>query len=186
MINSTDVQEISVAEVDTGRHRTVRVTYGDRSAEIDEQIAPLIKQMWKAGINTCQSCEDSPAGWVRIQFPSSFELEEFLNAIGDYDDKIGSLHDRLCRGYDRIAWPRVAQWRYEVIVADLAIDEIETESGEYQEVYTPPPAFAMWIDLYFPFNDLGDVLKRIKRHNRKHVKPQNAEQQGLETLAAPG
>jgi len=185
MSNSTDVQEIPVAEVHKGRHRTVHVTYGDQSAEIDEQIAPLIKEMWKAGINTCQSCEDSPAGWVRIQFFSSFEVEMFLNAIGDFDDKIGSLHDRLCRGYDRIAWPRVAQWRYEIIVADLAVEEIETDGGGVQEVCTAPPEFAMWIDVYFPFDDLADVLKRIKRHNRKHVEPQDAEPQGLETLAAP-
>ena len=107
-----------VAKTTSTKHPTVRIIYGDQEADVDKQIAPLIKEMWKAGIETYQSCQDNPPGWIWIQFMSSHELEKFLSIIGDYADTLGSLHDRMRHGYDRLAGPRVGQWRYVVVAFD--------------------------------------------------------------------
>jgi hypothetical protein len=47
--------------------------------EIDIKIAPLIKEIWKAGISTVNSCENNvPENYFWIQFRSSSDLEKFL------------------------------------------------------------------------------------------------------------
>ena len=85
------------------RHSKVHVTFGEQHADIDKGIAPLIREMWQADIMTSQSCQDSPPGWTWVEFVSSFELEKFLNVVGDYENTVGSLHDRMLYGYDRPA-----------------------------------------------------------------------------------
>jgi hypothetical protein len=130
--------------------------------------------MWKAGIETYLSCQDSPPGWVWIQFASSHELEKFLSIIGDYEAALGSLHDRMCHGYDRLAGPRVGQWRYVVVADDLAVDEVDTEAGGIQEICVGPPDFMLLIAVHFPQGDLPLVLKRMKRFNRKPILARNA------------
>lgn len=82
------------------QHRKVRVTVGDQRGDIDEKIAPLVKEIWRADITTSQSCQDHPPGWIWLEFVSSFELEKFLNMVGDYENAVGSLHDRMLHGYD--------------------------------------------------------------------------------------
>lgn len=49
-------------EIDT-KHRQVTVRVGPWCEEIDEQIAPLIREMWIAGIETSMSCQD---GWGKV------------------------------------------------------------------------------------------------------------------------
>ena len=47
--------------------RTVRV--GDRSADIDEMLAPLVEALWRNGFQTFTSCQDageSNADWVDL------------------------------------------------------------------------------------------------------------------------
>ncbi len=39
-------------------HPTVRVKIDDHFVDLDEEIAPLIKAVRKAGIETWQSCQD--------------------------------------------------------------------------------------------------------------------------------
>ena len=95
----------------SAKHCTVHVTFGEQHADIDKGIAPLIREMWRAGIVTSQCCQDSPPGWIWLEFMSSFELEKFLDIVGAYENTVGSLHDRMLYGYDRLSRPRVNQWR---------------------------------------------------------------------------
>ena len=47
------------------KHKTVQVKYKDMIAEIDEEIAPLILEIWKADINTDNSCQANPdEDWI--------------------------------------------------------------------------------------------------------------------------
>ena len=121
----------------SAKHHEVHVTFGDQHADIDKAIAPLVKEMWRAGIVTSQSCQDSPSGWIWLEFVSSFALEKFLNIVGDYDSAVGSLHDRMLHGYDRLGGPRVGQWRFEAIVHDLGVNIVEDGAEEREEYRAP-------------------------------------------------
>ena len=167
-LNASQSKPVSKAR--STKHQTVRISHEDQEADVDKQIAPLIKQMWKAGIETYQSCQDNPPGWVWIQFASSHELERFLSIIGDYEAALGSLHDRMRHGYDRIAGPRVGQWHYVVVADDLAVDEVDTEAGDTQEICVGPPDFMLLIGVHFPHADLPQVFRRMKRFNRNQIR----------------
>ena len=162
--NASPSKAVSVAA--STRHEKVRVRHGSQKADVDKQIAPLIREMWKAGIETYQSCQDNPAGWVWIQFESNHELQRFLNIVGDYEPALGSMHDRIRHGYDRLTGPRVGQWRYVVTVDDFAVEEVDTDGGSVQESYAGLPDFRALIAVHFPHYDLVEVLKRMRRFNR--------------------
>jgi len=167
------------------KHQTVRIIHGDQEADVDKQIAPLIKEMWKADIETYQSCQDNPPGWVWIQFMSSHDLERFLSIIGDYEPTLGSLRDRMRYGYDRVTGRRQGQWRYVVVADDMAIDTVGTEAGGVQEICVGPPDFMILVGVHFPQADLPLVLKRLKRFNRrpklakKAINPMDATEGGV-------
>lgn len=38
-------------------HKQVRIRHGEREADVDEKIAPLITELWRAGINAAMSCQ---------------------------------------------------------------------------------------------------------------------------------
>jgi hypothetical protein len=149
-------------------HHTIHISVGDQQADVDKKIAPLVKAMWQAGITTTQSCQDSPPGWVWLEFPTTYDLERFLNAVGVYEDTVGSLHDRMLHGYDRLGRPRVGQWVYAAIVHDLAVNIIDDKGAEREE-YTGTPDFAIFISVNFPQADLSRVRKRIRGFNRKRA-----------------
>lgn len=67
-------------------HKQVAVQYGEMAAEVDEGIAALILEMWKADIMTFMSCENNnhesnnlgDVMWVAIP---EFDVTPFLNCI---------------------------------------------------------------------------------------------------------
>lgn len=64
------------------RHRQVRVTVGNRSADIDARLAPLITELWRRDIDTYQSCEDElVTRKVWIGLSTHLDAERFLHAI---------------------------------------------------------------------------------------------------------
>lgn len=62
-------------------HKTIRITHDTMSADIDELIAPLINLMWKAGIETVESCQESYDGWVAIYFYGVEQPRKFLKIV---------------------------------------------------------------------------------------------------------
>jgi hypothetical protein len=161
--------ENHIPEESTWGHPTIHIKYHGEEADIDEQIAPLILEMWKAGIETCNSCQNEPNGWIWIQFASSWGMETFLTAIADYSPNVGSLYDRMLHGYDRISGPRVGQWRYETIIVDIATDEYGRPIKDVQGICDEPPAFMVLLSVNFPKTDLPEVIKRMKRFNRQQT-----------------
>lgn len=47
-------------------HKTVVVKFGQLSEDIDVEIALLIEQIWKAGISTMMTCQETDPGiaWI--------------------------------------------------------------------------------------------------------------------------
>ena len=102
----------TTAEVPQGRrcHNTVVATVGDRTAEIDVELALIIESLWKLGIDTRACCQDETADLKRqfkeprgyILFETTQDLQRFLELLDgtpiaehrwqnfDWSDGIGS------------------------------------------------------------------------------------------------
>lgn len=65
---SVDVQNQYDHAVSENLHPVRRVTVGDLSADIDEELAPIIEVVWRLGLTTwtsCQNAGESNAGWPK-------------------------------------------------------------------------------------------------------------------------
>src|SRR5262245_30555937 len=78
-------------------HRQVPVAWQGREEEVDEELAPLLLALWKAGIDTCNSCQENRPGVVWIEFPTSLDAQAFLNLVAQYpsEDEAGTLYGRI-------------------------------------------------------------------------------------------
>ena len=61
------------------QHAQVIIRWNDREASVDKGLACLILELWKAGINTVQSCEDGLNNLTWIQFATSRDAEKFVD-----------------------------------------------------------------------------------------------------------
>ena len=72
-------------------HPQTRIEHDGFSAEVDEEIAGLILDLWRLGFWTHNSCQDN-SGKVWIAFDEAPSAEEFLSIVsGTYDDDLESL-----------------------------------------------------------------------------------------------
>lgn len=91
-------------------HDTVVVTVGDRRAEVDVELAPIIESLWGLGIDTRACCQDETANLKRrakeprgyILFETTDDLQRFLELLDgtaiaehrwqnfDWSDGVGS------------------------------------------------------------------------------------------------
>jgi hypothetical protein len=62
------------------RHKTVKLKCPWRAdpVDIDAKLAPLIREVWRLGIDTCQCCQERWPGMAEIEFPGTAEAAEFL------------------------------------------------------------------------------------------------------------
>jgi hypothetical protein len=146
------------------RHPAVRVVWSDQDADIDETIAPLILEMWKAGVRTANSCEDNlPQGFVWIQFRTTQDAERFLNIIGEFEDD-DPAPSRYRRMLGEGEWPN--EWRYAIGLEDWAVDWEVDEDGLIIETRGQDrPILCFWVSIRFPRSDLSWVTERIAYHN---------------------
>jgi transcriptional regulator with XRE-family HTH domain len=78
-----------------GDHEQVRIKVGDREAEVDIGIAPLIRELWIAGIYTFMSCQQTFLGRIWIEFPDLRDCQNFLNIVAQYKVDKDSLYWRI-------------------------------------------------------------------------------------------
>jgi len=79
------------------KHETVLLTppWDSEPLPIDRGISALIYALWKRGIETDDSCEETEPGLMWISFPDSENANSFLQLAGegwswiDYGDFIG-------------------------------------------------------------------------------------------------
>jgi hypothetical protein len=169
-------QQLRELGIDPGRlsihppkapHPTRHVHVGDQSADIDQDIATLIEQIWQAGIRTAMSCQDVQ-GAVWVEFETAGDLAAFLNAAGMYERGEGTLHSRIDGRVPGPGEPSETPWKYKVLVFDRALHGAEEVGPEGQPGlvwHAGPPDFAVLPSVYFPRSDLPAVLERMRRHN---------------------
>jgi transcriptional regulator with XRE-family HTH domain len=138
-------------------HKEVVVQVGDKKAEIDEVIAPLIREVWIAGIRTVMSCQQDVFGRVWIMFPDPENAVAFLNIVGQkFEEGSESLYVRMndyCSSCGHIP-----KWVYNVGVSDL-----RRMDGIVPPDY--PADFTIHVSVRFPQRDLPTVVRRLQEHN---------------------
>ena len=79
-----------------GDHNGKVVAVGDQVAWIDEGLAELVYLIWRAGVQTDESCQDMlDDGTVALLgFPDADDLRSFLRLAVPYDEEPGGLYDR--------------------------------------------------------------------------------------------
>jgi hypothetical protein len=137
-------------------------------ARIDEDIAPLVLETWKAGVETQCSCQDARVlgddarpwlnGHIQLAFPTFDDARRWLDIVAKHQKGGRSLYNRMthsgCRG--------VVTWHYEVSAYDAAFDEDCDET-------LGPTTLDFIVFVYFPRSDVATVVRRLRAHNARAV-----------------
>ncbi len=160
------------------KHKTVRVQVGSFEADIDEEIAPLIEEIWRADLYTINSCQENRPGIMWIQFMSADEAAAFLDIVaGSYSYELDSLYNRIRLMWDTDTGPVEGSWEYAISPFDIAVDDRIVD--EYiDEEPTGPPQFVFNVSIRFPRSDVPILVQRLRAFNE-------AKSVTSETVLAP-
>jgi hypothetical protein len=140
-------------------HETVRVRVGDMDAEIDKDIAPLIREIWEAGIVSCNSCQENEPGIVWIEFMTPTDAERFVNIVAEYEDGIDTLYNRIT-GERSAKEKEVKYWEYDPFVFDYAMKR-EFENGRIvAERHDGVPDIVFSLSIRFPRSERSSCRLR--------------------------
>jgi hypothetical protein len=138
-------------------HKAITVRVGNMRAQIDTLLAPLIREIWKSGINTVMSCQETEPGIAWIEFEAVDDLVHFLNIVAEYEEGVDTLYNRI---NFRLTGPKSApDWQYQANLLDCGF--IPEEDDRYEGA----PDFLVTVSVYFPQSDLSVLLTRLKTHN---------------------
>lgn len=140
------------------QHKQVRVNVGQSEADVDEELAPLVEELWKADISTVLSCQENRPGVAWIMFDMPGDVCKFIDIVAEYDSESGSLYRRITGRDDE------GCWEYDLLPEDAGLCE-EEEGGEIVEWHEGQVAFYFNTSVRFPRTDLPILLDRLKRHN---------------------
>jgi hypothetical protein len=149
-------------------HRQVWIRGCGQEAEVDEGIAPLIKEMWRAGIRTFMSCQEGAHGFVWLNFDDPQEALRFLNVVAVYNPDPDSMYKRML-GHD---YGKPNNWIYDVDVKDICL------LGEFvdgrDEIHEGQPYMTISFSIWFPPSDLPAVMERFAEwRNVKKMSPKH-------------
>lgn len=153
-----------------GYHKTRRIVWGDNEAEIDEGIADLILELWKAGLETCNSCESNGQDsriWIEFMFPN--EAGMFLDIVADsYDGDYDSLYQRVHRVWEAPDTDTTQDWRYSVIPENLNLRyEYDDNDNSCEVISEGRSNFIFSVSIRFPHTDLAEVMRRMVKWNKE-------------------
>jgi hypothetical protein len=151
------------------RHPTVTVNVGPWSEEIDEQIAPLIHEIWTAGIETLMSCQHDGFGMIWIEFPHVEELIKFLDLVAEFSPERECMYNRINQ-YWRSS-DLDLDWIFDLHLADAAFPDREDPSVSVGSHETRGSAFYFTVSLRFPPLDLPNILERLRQFNHARHSP---------------
>ena len=145
-------------------HRAVLVEVGKYSELIDEVIAPLIQELWRADVQTLMSCQGAEDDKVWIAFDDAEQLARFLNIAAEYEVGSETLYNRICFN---VPYADLEQlWEFEIFPIDAAhFNSEERFAAEEVERYEDFPDFFFMYSVLFPRSDLATVFERFTRYN---------------------
>lgn len=93
----------SMRQNDSTKHKQIKVRHpAEGIIEVDEGIAPLLVAMWKLGINTEMSCQQSSRDEVWIRFASVIHFGRFIHLVAGKDATEKEIECRVRA--DRFTW----------------------------------------------------------------------------------
>jgi hypothetical protein len=147
-------------------HPVRRVRVGNRTADIDEMLVPLIEALWWLRFETFTCCQDagesnagwvdklphmaayvqSHKGWAYVDFPVDDGLR-FLTAVAQAGPRDG-FYVRMTH------WAAPDAWEVNIKPMDQAMFDP-----------TAPSDFELrLLQVCFPISDLPEILNRIRRY----------------------
>jgi hypothetical protein len=144
-------------------HTEVLVRHGALRAQIDEKIAPLVLETWKADVETVSSCQDSfdgPSHWflgtIQLTFASLADAQKWLRIVVTQTgkDALGYPTEAKKSKSDRLGW----RWHW---TADPYNAAYQRKRGEV----VGAPVLDCMVHVFFPSKDLSKVIERLKAHN---------------------
>jgi len=133
------------------------VEVGDHREQIDADLAPLIEQLWKAGIETMMSCQETEPGIAWIEFDSPADILRFLNLVLWYEDGPDSLYARA--NWQRFAPTPPGSWEYQFNLVDILEDQEEQTVEGFVFLDST-------VGLYFPRSDIPELHGRLMGRNQ--------------------
>lgn len=168
-----DVPTVDREDVNT--HPTVRVTVGDREADIDEAMAPLVEGLWKLGIETQSSCQGSPGRRGHLTFPDPGYAAQFLNVVGaEFDPTVDSLWNRAARVEEPDDWTvhrRDRIWEYS---ADAFDDSAFETDGVYKRIGDVAD-FVFTLTVGIPHDDLPRIAECLRQAAERRERPAGSD-----------
>jgi hypothetical protein len=154
------------------KHKQVHIRYGDIEADIDERIAPLILELWKADIVTALSCQNNN-NRIWIEFLSARDAEKFLNIVGAvYERAPESLYNRITNVWvpeNERRWLNKF-WEYDAHPTDWSV----SQNGEHEERDSEVD-FSFSISIRFPKSDLAIITERVTAYNSAHKQSEDPD-----------
>jgi molybdopterin-guanine dinucleotide biosynthesis protein A len=148
------LDEIDASISAIGReHKTIELTYEGTPVDIDKKIAPLIEEIWKAGISTANSCENNnPINYIWIEFDTSIGCENFLNICFKNIDKNNDIFIRaMCKHeWDKNAW-----------IYSTCVDCYNSDSDIIKNTI-------MGTSVRFPKQDYQFIYDKFVEHNKSN------------------
>jgi hypothetical protein len=152
---------------DPTSHPQVRVRWRGLEADVDEELAPLIRALWRAGIHTCLSCQENRPGVAWIEFLTARDARKFLNRVAVYPTEAElqeapfweTLYGRITRRGGE------GDWEYDVFPEDWDVEE-KLIDDEVEETCTGPADFEFGVSIRFPRADLPLILQRFQSRRR--------------------
>jgi hypothetical protein len=147
-------------------HEQIHIKHEDFEADVDAGLAPLILEIWKAGIPTTMSCEENLPGWAWIDFLTAEDAEHFLSSVARYDANVYSLYNRIAQAWDPPTGAVEGCWEYTLTVNDMAVSQVEIEDGVIEESCNGSSVFFISVSIRFPRSDLPTLLRNMTDYNR--------------------
>jgi hypothetical protein len=133
-------------------HHQVRIEHGSWSADVDQEIAPLILACWRAGIDTDNSCQENRPGIAWVEFPTAADAEHFTtNVVRDMD----ALYWRAFPNDDG-----EIHWEWAAVPEDLG-EELDEPTDEIERI--GPPDIRIVVGVRFPRSDIPLLTEKLSR-----------------------
>jgi len=143
------------------------VQHGDWTAHVHPAMAPLMIEIWKAGIVTIDSQPETRIGWIELEFMTPRDARKFLNLVARYDVDPFGIYNRI-RG-DWVANDTEQEvhgrWEFGLHPCDIAIEQDETDENGADERTTGPVDFQFAVSIAFPISDVPMLVKRLREYN---------------------
>jgi hypothetical protein len=124
-------------------HKKIHIKHGQMQDDFDEEIAPLILNLWKLNITVMDGCQEVDPGWSFLEFVSSLDLENFLDLVSEPSSDSDSIHSKIENSEHSQNWE-----------PDIQITDFGHENPKFSNYH-------VHVYLRFPKSDIPGISKKI-------------------------